>query len=675
MPSGKSSSLMTIVDNAKPIDAIMSDPENSNIVDDLKKQLREKDLVLTDIRLEALSSASQLESLKDTVMKMRAEMMNLKQNNERLQKLVTTRSLAGSELSLTGAGGSGGSGNGLHAIPTSPSSEPRRYSLADNGPRPLMELPKTFEEAEEENIPPAPAPEPLESSPLNSPSTHVDLTPPAMSKAQLESEVDHHLKASDLITTRPEDLDPTEGKKINIAVYLGQPDSFEKFADEVNEYDFYYDGSNEDPVDGSSSGANASEFIVAYTYISGKTTWQNLDYIVRKTFKDYLSKIDPGTSLGLNTDSITSYHLGEAKRGPEMGFPELLPCGYIIGNVKSLYICLQGVGSLAFDSLIPRSIVHRYISLLTEHRRLILCGPSGTGKSYLARKLAEFLVARSGRGNPAEAIATFNVDHKSNKELQQYLGHIAEQAAMTNGVSELPAVIILDNLHHASALGDVFSCLLSAGPAAQLPCIIGTMSQATCNTTNLQLHHNFRWVLTANHMEPVKGFLSRFLRRKLFQLELATMQPQPQLASVLNWLPSVWQHMNRFLETHSSSDVTIGPRVFLSCPLDLAESQVWFTEIWNFHLAPYLVDAVKEGVQLYGRRGGAWADPSAFVRDTYPWPVEPTNVPSLRPINAEDVGLESGTTNSSENQDPLVSRSIGNLGKGVLINRSFFNFS
>lgn len=87
-----------------------------------------------------------------------------------------------------------------------------------------------------------------------------------------------------------------------------------------------------------------------------------------------------------------------------------------------------------------------------------------------------------------------SVDHKASKELQQYLGHIAEQASNGSICEELPSVIILDNLHHASELGDVFSCLLSAGPAAKLPCIIGTMSQATCNTTNLQLHHNFRWV-------------------------------------------------------------------------------------------------------------------------------------------------------------------------------------
>lgn len=117
--------MMPVVENAKPIDAI---EEENPLVEDLKKQLREKDLVLTDIRLEALSSASQLESLKDTVNKMRQEMMNLKQNNERLQKLVTTRSLAGSEVSL---------GNNGAISPNGSISEPRRYSLADGSLRPV----------------------------------------------------------------------------------------------------------------------------------------------------------------------------------------------------------------------------------------------------------------------------------------------------------------------------------------------------------------------------------------------------------------------------------------------------------------------------------------------------------------------------------------------------------
>lgn len=217
-------------------------------------------------------------------------------------------------------------------------------------------------------------------------------------------------------------------------------------------------------------------------------------------------------------------------------------------------------------------------------------------------------------------------------------------------------MIILDNLHHASALGDVFQVLLGAGPAAKLPCIIGTMSQATCNTTNLQLHHNFRWVLTANHMEPVKGFLGRYLRRRLYAMELATHTSHTQLATILAWLPGVWQHINQFLETHSSSDVTIGPRLFLSCPLDVTDSQVWFTDVWNYHLEPYLVEAVREGVQLYGRRGGIWVDPSEYIHQTYPWPMlnGAVAIPPLRLINAEDVGLENGVAGNMDSQDPLV---------------------
>jgi neuron navigator 2 len=49
----------------------------------------------------------------------------------------------------------------------------------------------------------------------------------------------------------------------------------------------------------------------------------------------------------------------------------------------------------------------RYVSLLSEHRRIILCGPSGTGKSYLANKLSQYLVQREGREATPEVIATF----------------------------------------------------------------------------------------------------------------------------------------------------------------------------------------------------------------------------------------------------------------------------
>jgi len=53
----------------------------------------------------------------------------------------------------------------------------------------------------------------------------------------------------------------------------------------------------------------------------------------------------------------------------------------------------KSVDLLAFETLIPKSIIQRYISLLLEHRRIILSGPNGTGKTYLTQKLADYIVS------------------------------------------------------------------------------------------------------------------------------------------------------------------------------------------------------------------------------------------------------------------------------------------
>lgn len=63
---------------------------------------------------------------------------------------------------------------------------------------------------------------------------------------------------------------------------------------------------------------------------------------------------------------------------------------------------------------------------------------------------------------------------------------------------------------------------------------------------------------------------------------------------------------------------SVGPRLFLSCPMDLDGSQVWFTDLWNYSVVPYLLEAVREGLQLYGCRA-QWDDPTHFICQTYPW--------------------------------------------------------
>ena len=68
---------------------------------ELRKQLIEKDTLLTETRLEALSSVHQLESLKETVNKMKSELTCLKMDNEKLQSQVMLRRFHRKEGKIT----------------------------------------------------------------------------------------------------------------------------------------------------------------------------------------------------------------------------------------------------------------------------------------------------------------------------------------------------------------------------------------------------------------------------------------------------------------------------------------------------------------------------------------------------------------------------------------------
>lgn len=64
-------------------------------------------------------------------------------------------------------------------------------------------------------------------------------------------------------------------------------------------------------------------------------------------------------------------------------------------------------------------------------------------------------------------------------------------------------------------------------------------------------------------MEPMKGFLGRHLRRKLIEHECRLGQRNAQLKRIVEWIPEVRNHLNQLLETHSSSEVTLGNLLFL----------------------------------------------------------------------------------------------------------------
>lgn len=82
----------------------------------------------------------------------------------------------------------------------------------------------------------------------------------------------------------------------------------------------------------------------------------------------------------------------------------------------------NSIDNLVFDTLIPKPIIQRYLNLLMEHRRIILSGPSGTGKSFMAAKLAEFIISQMGQRVTEHNLASFNVDQNSSKVRKERLG-------------------------------------------------------------------------------------------------------------------------------------------------------------------------------------------------------------------------------------------------------------
>uniref|UniRef100_A0A3P9ANX8 Calponin-homology (CH) domain-containing protein n=1 Tax=Esox lucius TaxID=8010 RepID=A0A3P9ANX8_ESOLU len=547
----------------------------------LRSELREKEMKLTDIRLEALSSAHQLDQLREAMNRMQGEIEKLKAENDRLKLESAGSTRAPSQTSMS-------------------SSPPRHTHTPASGPG-------------------------LSQHSINiTESTSLDML--------LDDTVGDGGMRKD-------------GRHVKIVVSLQ-----EDLSPEVR----------------------PCHFLIGCIGVSGKTKWVVLDGVVRRLFKEYITHVDPVSQLGLTCDSVEGYSIGDVHRHSNASAahtPELLPCGYLVGDSDTINIRLKGVSSdsvdsLVFDTLIPKPMMQRYVSLLREHRRLILSGPSGTGKTHLANRLARHLLLQEGRPLTPNSIVTFNVDHKSSKELRQYLSGLAEQCTKERAEAEHPLVVILDNLHHISSLGEIFNGVFNC-KYQSCPYIIGTMSQATSSAPNLQLHHNFRWVLCANHMEPVKGFLGRFLRRKLIDTEIGSRTRNLELVKIIDWVPRVWHHLNCFLEAHSSSDVTIGPRLFLSCPMDVAGARVWFTDLWNYSVIPYMLEAIREGLQLYGRRA-AWEDPARWVIDSYPWSATsaPADWPPLLQLRPEDVGFDGFSTpregvrkeppQSDSDADPLM---------------------
>ncbi|CAM9830672.1 unnamed protein product [Bubo scandiacus] len=377
------------------------------------------------------------------------------------------------------------------------------------------------------------------------------------------------------------------------------------------------------------------EFFLGWTKVSGKVDWKMLDEAVCQVFKDYITKMDPASTLGLSTESVYGYSISHIKRVLDTEPPELPLCRR---ELTSIVVTLKGlkekcVDSLVFETLIPKPMMQHYISLLLKHRRLILSGPSGTGKTYLTNRLAEYLVERSGRDVTEGIVSTFNMHQQSCKDLQLYLSNLANQIDRETGTADVPLVILLDDLSERAPSSELVNGALTC-KYHKCPYIIGTTNQPVKMTPNHGLHLSFRMLTFSNNVEPANGFLVRYLRRKLLESDTDVNANKEELLRVLDWVPKLWYHLHTFLEKHSTSDFLIGPCFFLSCPIGIEDFRTWFIDLWNNSIIPYLQEGAKDGLKVHGQKA-AWEDP-----------VDTVSPPEERTVK--------DTTPSSLDADPLM---------------------
>ncbi|XP_070694905.1 neuron navigator 1 [Pempheris klunzingeri] len=562
-------------------------------VSELRSELWVKERELTDIRLEALNSAHQLEQLRDAMNNMQSTVENLKAENDHLK--------TGSQVHLPGS------------VPTSSTSQPSGLAslLGPSLRQPMsMSLTKSF------------------SLSLN------DCKDPDVSQFDMVS-----------VSSQPDEV------CARVLVRIGDQ------AEDSKQQSNYYLGS---------------------VPVSARTDWACLDSLIAKAFKENLTQVDPTASLGLSCDSLLMYQLSQGGRRLIGGDkPQASPYRCLGSGSAQIFVTLKGlrekcVDSLVFETLIPKPMMLHYISLLVKHRRLVLSGPSGTGKTYLAQRLAHYLLQRS-RTDSSEAdhepcllgrsaVITFNMHRQSQKELQLYLSDLANQIDRESG-GELPLVVIIDDISDSAGTTELVNGALTC-KYHKCPYIIGTTNQPVKMSSNHGLHLSFRMVMFSNNVEPANGFLLRYLHRKAveaYQEKEQDVAHHQVLLQVLDWIPQLWYQLHTFLEKHSTSDFLIGPCFFLSCPVSVAEFRQWFIDLWNHSIIPYLQEGAKDGIKVHGQKA-VWEDPVEWVRGTLPWPNAQQDQsrlfhlppPSIGPASEEKKAPKETPPPSTLESDPLM---------------------
>lgn len=291
--------------------------------------------------------------------------------------------------------------------------------------------------------------------------------------------------------------------------------------------------------------------------------------------------------------------LSDAAWEKEMKKIEMVVEGMRVGvGAKEAYpqtpIRAYGIEQVVGETGIEKEEIARYLRVIKRKKQLVFSGPPGTGKTYLAGKLARLMVAKTTgfsetiQFHPSYAYEDFvqglrPITRRERVVYESVDGAFLRFCRRADSVRPAPCVLVIEELNRAPlarVLGELIYLLeyrqhaieLAGGETFSIPdnvYIVGTMNAAdrSIALVDQAIIRRFAFISIA----PNYDVLAKYLTAR-------GLQPDSLIAL-----------LREINECIGNEDLLLGTSFFMSPEVDLVED---IGDIWQTEIEPYLREAL-----------------------------------------------------------------------------------